>query len=357
MSGKPIDLNAFKGVDFNSKIEVDRSESSIFFDIDRKKLKAEGKVIVVMRFLPYHPEKSPVVGVLQHRIQNSSGEFLSFMCPKTLGNHCSICDESRKYYNTKNKELEKVGSNLYRKKLYYANVLIINDIANPDNNGKVFPFRFGAQLYEVIKTATEPSPIPDMPSAKPFDIFAGNNFILMAVVENGQPKYSYSKFDPNLTSISNPQNYIGLCTDLEEAFIRNEKWELDNSIFGTINNHVMNMIVPFNANAVTGNAQPAGAQPANGFSPVNPPAQPANGFSPVNPPVQPANGFSPVMPPIQSTIPAQPANNFSPINPPVQPAGGRSPVNPAVMPSTTSDYNQKLKDISANIDDIDDIIS
>lgn len=355
MVSNPINLEAFKGVDFNSKMESDRSEPSIFFDIDRKKLKAEGRVAVVMRFLPYHPEKTPVVGVFQHRIQNSSGEFLSFMCPKTLGYSCPVCDESRKYYNTKDEKLSKIGSNLYRKKLFYANVLIINDVANPENNGKVFPFRFGAQLYEVIKTSTEAPPVPNMLPAKPFDIFSGNNFMLMAVVENGQPKYSYSKFDPTLTAVPEPHKYISLCTDLEEAFVKNEKWELDNGIFGMINNHVMNMIVPFNSNALNGVGTPAPAQPANSMSmapaqPVLPPAQPA--FPPAQPAFSPAQS---AFPPIQPALP--PVQPVNPMNmAPAQPMNPAIPMNP-VMPSTQADYDQKLKALSANIEDIDDIIS
>jgi len=75
---------------------------------------------------------------------------------------------------------KKIASRQKRNTKYIANVLVVNDPANPDNNGKVFLYKFGPAIYNKIASAKFPKEdaITGVKADRldPFDIIDGANF-------------------------------------------------------------------------------------------------------------------------------------------------------------------------------------
>lgn len=60
---------------------------------------------------------------------------------------------------------------------FYCNILVEKDLANPENEGKVFLFKFGNAIMNIINEAIEPS-MPGKESFDPFDFLEGRSLHL-----------------------------------------------------------------------------------------------------------------------------------------------------------------------------------
>lgn len=85
---------------------------------------------------------------------------------------------------------------LPRKTNYISNILVVDDPVKPENNGKVFRFKYGPQIYNVIQSAAFPefgeSPIPV------FDPLEGANLVIRVyskkIGRDVLPSYEKSSF-------------------------------------------------------------------------------------------------------------------------------------------------------------------
>lgn len=114
---------------------------------------------------------------------------------------------------------------------YHSNILVINDQKNPDNNGKVFLFEYGPQIFAKINSKIAPSDEEKAVGAVSmpiFDYWEGHNFRLIMRSEekdfgDGQgkkavPNYDNSAFDEKPTRIAP--------TDEEIVAIANKQYSL-----------------------------------------------------------------------------------------------------------------------------------
>jgi len=67
------------------------------------------------------------------------------------------------------------------------------DPANPDNEGKVFLYKFGKKIYDKILAAMQPE-FEDETPINPFDFWTGANFKLKLVKKDGYWNYDKSEF-------------------------------------------------------------------------------------------------------------------------------------------------------------------
>lgn len=84
-----------------------------------------------------------------------------------------------------------------RKLEYVSNILVEKDYANPENNGKVFYFRYGKKIFDKINSAMFPSDEEVELGAEkidPFDLWDGAPFFLSFKKEDGFRNYNDSKF-------------------------------------------------------------------------------------------------------------------------------------------------------------------
>jgi hypothetical protein len=160
-----------------------------------------GNADAVIRFLdtPLNAEKtalenSPVVQRYSHGFE-VNGKWLIEDCPTTLGLPCPICDANSELWNTGLDSNKKIASSRKRKLSYYANIYVISDQGNPENEGKVFLYRFGRQIWDIIEEARQPQSALDE-AMNPFDMWTGANLrVRVRKNEGGYDTYTSSAFE------------------------------------------------------------------------------------------------------------------------------------------------------------------
>lgn len=167
-----------------------------------------GNGFAVIRFLPAPPgEDLPFVMVWDHGFQGPGGWYIE-KSRTTLGESDPAGEYNTMLWNRdgpgdrdfvrgipKTKESQgKPGSK--RRLLYYSNILVVKDPAKPENNGKVFIYRYGAKIYDKIKEMAEAEEHnPDKVLINVFDPWEGCNFQLNIGKKDGYRNYDKSKFD------------------------------------------------------------------------------------------------------------------------------------------------------------------
>ena len=150
----------------------------------------------VIRFLPVAPgNEFPWVRLFSHGFKNkSSGKWFIDNCPTTLSKECPVCASNNELWNTGTKDNQDIVRERKRKLHYVANILVIKDSKNPDNEGKVFKFKFGTKIFEKIKNAMQPQ-FEDETPIDPFDFWEGANFKLKICKVEGYRNYDRSEFE------------------------------------------------------------------------------------------------------------------------------------------------------------------
>jgi hypothetical protein len=77
---------------------------------------------------------------------------------------------------------------------YTSNVYIVSDPANPQNEGKVFLYKYGTKIFEKIQEAANPQ-FNDEPKVDAFDLWKGGNFRIKIRKVGGFTNYDKSEFD------------------------------------------------------------------------------------------------------------------------------------------------------------------
>ena len=147
----------------------------------------------VIRFLPA-PEGCdlPWAQVWSHAFQGTGG-WLIDNCLTTLGKQCPVCEANRELWNTGNKDNQNIVRDRKRKLSYYSNIYVVKDPANPENEGKVFLYKFGKKIFDKITAAMKPE-FDDEQPINPFDFWKGANFKLKLVKKDGYWNYDKSEF-------------------------------------------------------------------------------------------------------------------------------------------------------------------
>ena len=147
----------------------------------------------VIRFLPA-PEgcELPWAQVWSHAFQGTGG-WLIDNCLTTLGQQCPVCEKNRVLWNSGSDRDKEEARKQKRKLSYYANIYVVRDPANPDNEGKVFLYKFGKKIYDKILAAMQPE-FEDETPINPFDFWTGANFKLKLVKKDGYWNYDKSEF-------------------------------------------------------------------------------------------------------------------------------------------------------------------
>ena len=162
------------------------------------KLKGDdaGNGFAIIRFLPSPDEDGlGFVKRYSHGYKNSAGRWFIENCPTTLVLPCPVCDANNELWATGLEANKKIVSNRKRKLNFYSNILVVKDPAAPENEGKVFLFRYGQKIFDKIKSAA----MPDFEDEKPIDAFNmfddGANFKLKMKKVGEFPNYDSSVFD------------------------------------------------------------------------------------------------------------------------------------------------------------------
>lgn len=124
----------------------------------------------------------------------STGGYVQAVSPTSWGERDPIAEERiRAYRNGTEEEKEKIKS-VRRSEKWLANVYVINDPTNPDNNGKVKLLRFGKQLHNIIDNAINGEDADEF-GIKVFDLSPqGVNLKIKVDEQGGYANYTASRF-------------------------------------------------------------------------------------------------------------------------------------------------------------------
>jgi len=156
-----------------------------------------GNGYAVIRFLPSSPnEDVPFVRIFDHGFQGPGGWYIENSLT-TIGKNDPVSEFNTKLWNstTDDKSPEREQARKQKRRLHFvSNVYVVQDQANPDNEGKVFLFKYGKKIFDKLKEAMEPQ-FADEEAMNPFDLWAGANFKLKIRQVDGYRNYDKSEFD------------------------------------------------------------------------------------------------------------------------------------------------------------------
>ena len=155
-----------------------------------------GNGYAVIRFLPAPDgEDLPWVKMYSHGFQGPGGWYIENSLT-TLGKKDPVSDLNRELWNSggEGSAQRTQARNQKRKLNYYSNIYVVKDSANPENEGKVFLYRYGKKIFDKVMEAMQPE-FEDETPINPFDFWQGANFKLKIVKKDGFWNYDKSEFD------------------------------------------------------------------------------------------------------------------------------------------------------------------
>jgi hypothetical protein len=147
----------------------------------------------VIRFLPAPDgEDLPFVKLYSHAFQGPSG-WLIDTCLTTLNQKCPVCEHNGQLWNSGVDANKEVARKQKRKLTYISNIYVVKDPANPENEGRVFLYKYGKKIFDKLTAAMQPE-FEDEEAIDPFDFWKGANFKLKAKNVAGYRNYDSSEF-------------------------------------------------------------------------------------------------------------------------------------------------------------------
>ena len=154
-----------------------------------------GNGFAVIRFLPaVKGEDLPWAKVWNHAFQGPTGQWYIENSLTTIGQNDPVSEMNSAYWNSGVESDKEIARRQKRKLQYFANILVIKDGANPQNEGKVFLYRFGKKIFDKCMEAMQPA-FEDETPVNPFDFWEGADFKLKIRKVDGYWNYDKSEFD------------------------------------------------------------------------------------------------------------------------------------------------------------------
>lgn len=179
------------------KTENQPQEKKSYTDerIWKPELDKSGNGYAVLRFLPaVHGEDLPWAKVYSHAFQGPTGQWYIENSLTTVGANDPVSEYNSKLWNTGVESDKEIARKQKRKLSYYSNVYVVSDPKHPENEGKVFLFKYGKKIYDKLLAAMQPE-FEDESPINPFDPFSGANFKLKIRKVDGYWNYDKSEFE------------------------------------------------------------------------------------------------------------------------------------------------------------------
>jgi len=153
-----------------------------------------GNGYAVIRFLPApEGEELPWAKLYTHAFQGPGGWYIENSLT-TTGGKDPVSEYNSQLWNSGIDADKEVARKQKRKLSYYSNIYVVKDPTNPQNEGKVFLFKFGKKIFDKITAAMQPE-FEDETPINPFDFWGGANFKLKIKKVAGYWNYDSSEFD------------------------------------------------------------------------------------------------------------------------------------------------------------------
>tara|TARA_R100000734_G_C3315504_1_gene107491 strand:+ start:1584 stop:2525 length:942 start_codon:yes stop_codon:yes gene_type:complete len=153
-----------------------------------------GNGYAVIRFLPAPDgEDLPWVKLFSHAFQGPGGWYIENSLT-TNGGKDPVSELNRELWNSGVDSDKDTVRKQKRKLSFYANIYVVKDPANPQNEGGVFLYKFGKKIFDKIMDAMQPE-FEDEEPINPFDFWQGANFKIKLKKVAGYWNYDSSEFD------------------------------------------------------------------------------------------------------------------------------------------------------------------
>ena len=156
-----------------------------------------GNGYAVIRFLPQPSvdgdDALPWVKVFNHGFQGPGGWYIENSLT-TLGQKDPVSEYNSQLWNSGIEANKEVARKQKRRLSYMANIYVVEDSKNPQNQGKVFLYKFGKKIFDKINEAMNPA-FEDEKPINPFDMWEGANFKLKIRKVEGYQNYDKSEFE------------------------------------------------------------------------------------------------------------------------------------------------------------------
>ena len=151
----------------NSKFKIDWTNvKKQIADADSKKDYKDSRIFVptfnpktgisetIIRFLPSKDTEIPYAKIWSHSF-NNNGKWYIDNCHTTFkGEKCLICEYNTEHWKTD--YTKKMQDDYKRKQSYFGNILVVKDPMHPENNNKVFLYRYGVKIHLKILERSNP---------------------------------------------------------------------------------------------------------------------------------------------------------------------------------------------------------
>ena len=160
-----------------------------------------GNGYAVIRFLPAPAvdgdDALPWVRIFNHGFKGPSGKWYIENSLTTLGQKDPVSEYNSQLWNSTSEDsspARKQAREQKRRLTYIANIMVITDPKNPDNEGQVKLFKFGKKIFDKITLAMNPQYQDEKPM-NPFDLWNGANFKIKIRQVEGYRNYDLSGFE------------------------------------------------------------------------------------------------------------------------------------------------------------------
>ena len=161
----------------------------------KPELDKSGNGYAVIRFLPaVEGEDMPWAKVWNHAFQGPTGQWYIENSLTTVGQKDPVSEHNTKLWNTGLETDKETARKQKRKLQYFSNIYVVSDSKHPENEGKVFLYRYGKKIFDKLMAAMQPE-FEDETPINPFDFWEGANFKLKIRKVDGYWNYDKSEFE------------------------------------------------------------------------------------------------------------------------------------------------------------------
>ena len=189
--GSSIDKLVKAAEAVSTKAETKSYDDDRFWKPTRDKA---GNGYAVIRFLPAKEgEDLPWVRYWDHGFKGPTGLWYIENSLTTIGQDDPVSEANSVLWNSGRDEDKATARDRKRRLHYASNILVVSDPANPQNEGKVFLYKFGKKIFDKIMDVMQPQFADEQP-VNPYDFWEGADFKLKIRKVEGWVNYDKSEF-------------------------------------------------------------------------------------------------------------------------------------------------------------------
>jgi hypothetical protein len=194
------------------KIANPQTEQKSFADDRFWRLEGDkaGNGTATIRFLPrVEGDELPWVRIFSHGFQGPTGKWYIENSLTTLNENDPVGELNTKLWNSGSEANKEIARKQKRRLSFIANILVVSDPKHPENEGKVFLFKFGKKIFDKIMDKARPTYEDEKP-VNVFDLWEGANFKLRMRKKDGFTNYDESTFMEPIAVSDDEDKLLGI---------------------------------------------------------------------------------------------------------------------------------------------------